>query len=286
MLWVLYALLSAFGWATADVFTKKASNVDDYILMLSRFLFGVPFVVVFLFFIPIPKLDGSFWTLLSLAISLETAVWILYIKAIKNSPLSLVVPFLSLTPVFLVFTSFIILGEIPTPIGFFGILMIAFGAYVLNFKNLGKGILDPFKSIFKKRGIVYMIIAAFLFSILANLFKILIQKSSAMFLAAIYFPLMVIPFLLIAFLKSRKNLVQLKSNFKSLFPIGLFFALMIIFNNLAIRLVIVPYMISIKRTSSIFSVLYGYFLFKEKNIKARFVGTIIMLIGTGLIILF
>jgi len=55
---------------------------------------------------------------------------------------------------------------------------------------------------------------------------------------------------------------------------------------LAITLVIVPYMVSIKRTSSIFGVLYGKFMFKEKNIKQRFLGAAIMLIGAALIILF
>jgi drug/metabolite transporter (DMT)-like permease len=45
-------------------------------------------------------------------------------------------------------------------------------------------------------------------------------------------------------------------------------------------------MISIKRTSSIFSVLYGHFLFKEKNIRERLIGAIIMLVGAALIILF
>mgnify|MGYP000474666247 CR=1 FL=1 len=59
-----------------------------------------------------------------------------------------------------------------------------------------------------------------------------------------------------------------------------------IFNFLAVQLVIVPYMISIKRTSSIFGFLYGKFVFKEKNIKERLTGALIMLIGAGLIILF
>jgi len=285
MLWVLYSLLSAFSWATADIFTKKVSKADDYILMLSRFLFAAPFVLLPLFFIEIPKLDNVFWLVLSLSIPIEVLAWILYVKAIRISPLSLAVPFLSLTPVFLVFTSFVILTESPTIMGFFGILLVVIGAYVLNLKEFNKGILEPFKAIFKEKGCIYMIIVAFLFSITANLGKILVLKSSPLFFSAIYSPLLVIPFLIIAYFTSRKNIIQLRFNFKNLFFIGFFFALMIFFHNFAIRLVIVPYMISIKRTSSIFSVLYGHFLFKEKNIKERLVGALIMLAGTALIIL-
>lgn len=286
MIWVLYSLLSAFSWATADVFTKKISKVDDYILMLARFLFATPFVLLLLFFIEIPKLDNIFWFVLSLAIPIEVLAWILYIKAIRISPLSLVTPFLTLTPLFLVFTSFVILEEIPTPIGFFGISLVVIGAYTLNLKEYKRGILEPFKAIFKKKGCIYMVIVAFLFSITANLGKILVLKSSPLFFSAIYSPLLVMPFLITAYFTSREKITQLKSNFRNLFPIGLFFALMAIFHNLAIQLVIVPYMISIKRTSSIFSVLYGCFIFKEKNIKERLAGALIMVIGAALIILF
>jgi len=285
MLWVLYSLLSAFSWATADVFTKKVFKADDYILMLARFLYASPFVLLLLFFIPIPKLDISFWFVLSLTIPVEVLAWVFYIKAIRISPLSLVVPLLSLTPIFLIFTSFAILNELPGFIGFFGILLIVAGAYILNFESFSKGILGPFKSIIKEKGCIYMISVAFLFSITSNLGKILVQKSSPLFFSAIYLPLLAIPFSIIVFFTSKEKIKQLKTNFNNLFFMGLFFGLMVIFHLLAIQLVIVPYMISIKRTSSIFSVLYGYFLFKEKNIPARLIGALIMLIGAVLVIL-
>ena len=287
MIWVIYSLISAFSWATADAFTKRiSSSIDDYIIMLSRFLYSSPFVLILLFFIPIPKLDGLFWLVLSIALLIEAIAWILYVKAIRNSNLSLVAPLLSLTPVFLVFTSFMILGELPTIVGFFGILLVVIGAYILNIKDIKRGVIEPFKSVLKEKGCVYMIIAAFLFSITSNLGKILVQKSSPLFFSAIYLPLLAISFIIIAFFVSRKKITQLKLDFKNFFFIGLFFGLMTIFHMLAIRMVIVPYMISIKRTSSIFSVLYGYFLFKEKGIKERSIGAVIMLIGAGLIILF
>ncbi len=286
MLWVLYSLLSAFTLATADAFTKKVSHsVDDYILNLSRFLYAAPFVLLLLVFIPIPKLNASFWLVLSLTLPIEILAQILYIKAIRNSPLSLVVPLLSLTSVFLVFTSFIMLGELPTAGGFFGILLVVIGVYILNLGNFKKGILEPFKSVLNEKGCVYMIIVAFLFSITSNLGKILVQKSSPLFFSAIYLPLLAISFGMIAFFTARKKIVKLNFNLKSFSLIGLFFGLSTIFHMLAIMLVIVPYMISIKRTSSIFSVLYGYFLFNEKNIKERLIGAVIILLGVILILL-
>src|SRR3989338_1923124 len=206
MLWVLYSLLSAFSWATSDVFTKKASKVDDYILVLSRFLYGVPFVLLLLLFTPIPKLDLVFWIVVSIDIPLEILSFILYTKAIRISPLSLAVPLISLTPVFLVFTSFVILRELPTIAGFFGILLVVVGAYILNLNGLGKGVLEPFKLIFKEKGCVYMMIAAFLFSIDSTLSKILVQKSSPLFYGAIYLVIMAISLLIISFFASKRGI--------------------------------------------------------------------------------
>jgi drug/metabolite transporter (DMT)-like permease len=43
-------------------------------------------------------------------------------------------------------------------------------------------------------------------------------------------------------------------------------------------------MISLKRTSIIIGVIYGYVLFKEKNIRERLAGAIIMFIGFVMIV--
>ena len=286
MLWVLYALLSALSFATADAFTKKASDdLDNYVLILSRFLYGAPFVLLLLLFIPMPEIEAGFWLALIALLPFEIFAWVLYIKAIKSSQISLVLPFLSFTPAFLVIISFLMLGEIPSLMGLFGIALVVAGAYVLNLKNLNGNLFEPFKSILREKGALYMLIVSFLFSITSSLSKILVQKSSPLFSSAAYLAAMALSFSAISFFASRKNIGQLKTGFKGLLPVGIFYALMVIFHNLAITLTIVPYMMSIKRTSSIFSVLYGHFWFKDENIRMRGFGALIMLIGAVLIIL-
>ena len=49
---------------------------------------------------------------------------------------------------------------------------------------------------------------------------------------------------------------------------------------------IAPYVIAIKRTSIVFAVLYGTFILEEKYKIRRIVGSLIMVIGTVLIILY
>ena len=41
----------------------------------------------------------------------------------------------------------------------------------------------------------------------------------------------------------------------------------------------IPYLIAVKRTSVIMTSLFGFFLFKEKGVKERLAGTILMVLG-------
>jgi len=65
--------------------------------------------------------------------------------------------------------------------------------------------------------------------------------------------------------------------------LGLVMAAMVVSHFLAISMVQAVYMISLKRTSILFGVLYGAFLFKEEKIGERLVGALIMIIGVFLI---
>ena len=67
--------------------------------------------------------------------------------------------------------------------------------------------------------------------------------------------------------------------------VGFFMALVMIFHMTAISLTLVTYVIAIKRTSVIMSVLWGAIIFKEKGIKERLVGAVIMVLGVVLIVL-
>ena len=52
---------------------------------------------------------------------------------------------------------------------------------------------------------------------------------------------------------------------------------------MAVTLIEVPYMISVKRTSLLFGIIFGAIFFGETNIRERLVGGIVMIIGVVLI---
>lgn len=280
MLWFILSLLCAISLATSDALSKKALKAsNEYLIAWVRLGYSAPFLLAISPFISVPHLDATFWIVILILLPLEITALSLYVKAISISPLSLTIPFLALTPLFLILTSFIILGEFPDKSGVLGILLIASGAYLLNVHSSERGMLEPFKAVFRERGSILMVVVAFIYSITASLGKTAIQHSSPTFFGIFYFILLSIVFLPVMKIGSGQNVAQVLS-FRPIFlAIGIFHALMIITHVWAISLVEVAYMISVKRTSLLFSVVYGWLLFKEVNIKERFLGVCIMLIG-------
>lgn len=97
---------------------------------------------------------------------------------------------------------------------------------------------------------------------------------------------MFILFMPIVFYNSKNIKAQLKTNWKILIPFGIFTGLMYVFGFLAMNLVLSSYFISIKRTSILFTMLFGVVFFKErKNLKESFVGGLLMVAGAIAIIL-
>lgn len=286
-MWIVYALLSALFSATTEALTKKSLvTTDEYLLTWVRHLFAIPFLIAIIPFINIPSLDSTFWLTILLLLPLEITAIILSIKALKASPLSLTIPFLAFTPLFLILTSFLMLGETPDISGTIGILLITIGAYTLNIHSTKEGILEPIKSIAKERGSILMLIVAFIYSITSNLGKIAILHSSPVFFGVIYYIVLAFVLTPVAVMKSNRHLHQIAPGLFNYCLIGLFLALMIIFHVIAITMTNVAYMISVKRTSLIFSVGYGYLLFNERNIMERLLGSLLMIIGIMLISLF
>jgi len=285
--WVILSLTSAFFLATSDALAKKAlHDQNEYLVAWFRLLFAVPALAVMLLFMSWPELDKEFYRAFLMALPVELITIVLYIKALKSSPLSLSMPFLALTPVFLIVVSFILLGEKVSLIGGTGIFLIAAGSYLLNIHEVRRGLLEPCRAIGRERGSLFMIGVALLYSITSSLGKIAIEHSSPLFFAAVYFLALNAAFVPIALFMGRRDLRSFlqEKRYRALVAPGVCYSFMIMAHMTAMKLTKVAYMVSIKRTSLLMAVLYGYFLFNEKNIRSRFFGAALMFAGFVLVV--
>ncbi len=284
MEWFAFAIITAFSLSSADALSKKAlSRSDEFVIVWVREGYALPFLLLGLLFIQIPALESGFWQTLAILIPLEILALVLYVKAIRVSPLSLTIPFMAVSPVFILFIAFALLGEWPTPLGLVGVLCIAAGAYLLNANASKSGPLGPIKAIIKEPGSVMMLAVAFIYIITSTLGKVAVEHSSPVFFGFFY-PL-VLTIILTPAIIYKGQLRQAFSRPATFIPIGALTAIMIITHFVAISMTDVAYMISVKRTSLLFSVLYGHFLFGEEDITQRLLGSSIMVMGVILITL-
>jgi drug/metabolite transporter (DMT)-like permease len=287
MLWLFYALACAFFQATSDALAKKAlQSSDEYTITWVRWGYSLPFLTLTLFLIEIPPLTPLFWLCLTFLVPLEITAAIMYQKAIKASPLSLSVPFLATTPVFLIFTAFILLQEIPDYSGIAGVLAIVAGSYLLHLDPEKRGFSAPFKALAREKGARLMLMVAFIYSLTSAAGKVAILNSSPNFFAIFYPYLLTLTSSPLVFyqrhLKGRGGKRPSGISYLYWF-IGLSSALMIITHCLAIQLIEAVYMISVKRLSLLISVIYGGVIFQETNIYQRLLGASFMIAGVFLI---
>ena len=286
MWWALLTIISGLFDAIMFALMKKLKETNNSIVVWVQYAFALPFLLVALYFYYPQKIDNNVYLII-----IENSILLLIstyflVKAAQISDLSVSMPLLSFTPLFLLFLSYAILKEMPTLYGFIGIILITIGAYIINIRDFRSGIFQPLKSLITNKGSLYAIIVAFIWSITANLFKLGILASNPIFFSASVYLVISFVMLPIIFYRLKDNFSEIKLNFGLLSILGFSGAVMIITSSIPMLYAIVPYVISLKRSSVIFTVLIGYYLFKERNIKYALIGTIIMLVGGVLITLF
>jgi drug/metabolite transporter (DMT)-like permease len=144
-----------------------------------------------------------------------------------------------------------------------------------------------------------MIFVAFLYSLSVNYDKEVVLNSSPLFGSALILFLLAIVFLLIAVLtRTRCSFVARDSIGPNPVPsdprfphspfliygaVGTILAIEGISINTAYTMAIVPYVITIKRMSIFFSVLFGWLLLHEQHIRGRMFGALVMITGAVVI---
>lgn len=286
-MWAAFALLAAFTWASSDAAAKRAMDrgVQSLRVLQVRYLIAIPALLPLLI-LGIPTLDRTFWLIHIVWLPLEIAATLLYIRAIRISPLSLTLPFLALTPLFLTITGWIFLGERVGATGFVGIVLVVIGSYVTNLPHALRHPLAPFHEMFREPGTRLMLIVAFLYAFTSICGKVLVDHSSPSYFTVHYALIMFFLMSLIVRTQTTPAPQHLLSNRPLLVVSGVMFAASILGHMFALHTTpTVAYMIAMKRLSGAFGVLYGWATFGEEHLGARLVGSLIMVAGATLILL-
>lgn len=295
MLWAVLALGTAFFEAVKDALSKGQLILgDEYLLAWSYCVFALPLTGAYLWWEGVPAIGSDFGWALGAGVALNLVAITLYMRAIKASELSLTLPMLTFTPLFMLITSPLILGEFPDRWGGLGMLLIISGAYLLNLKpgrgpttaslgaGNGNGSLAPFRALWNDPGPRVMLLVAFIWSFTANIDKVGVTNSSPAFWLFCFFMAMSLGLSPVVLIKSRRPIRRLRQNFRTLFLVGLFGSLALLLQMWALTLTLAAYVVSIKRMSVVFGVLFGHVMFGEKDLARKLLCSALMVAGVGL----
>ena len=128
-----------------------------------------------------------------------------------------------------------------------------------------------------------MLGVAAIFSVTSSLGKIGVQHSSPTAFGTLYTLSTAAVFIFIAYARQGKTAFGALAPSRWLWAVGVASGVMILLHFTAIDLTKVAYMISVKRTSLLFSVLLGVFFYGERGAPQRFLGAAVMLGGIVLL---
>lgn len=207
------------------------------------------------------------------------------IKALQSGDLSVLGPINSYKAVIGLVAGIFLLGEIPNFWGIAGIALIIFGSYF---------VLDATEERFswallKKKEIIYRIWAMVLTAIEAVFLKKVILASSATiaFISWCWFGAFFSFLLLLAYrLRAKAELQKLhKANISHYALLVVCIGLMQFTTNYVFEHLPIGYALSLFQLSTLVSVWLGYRIFKEQQLYKKLLGSVIMIVGSVIIIL-
>ncbi|HEY0308879.1 MAG TPA: EamA family transporter [Acidobacteriaceae bacterium] len=203
-----------------------------------------------------------------------------YYRAIQIAPLSLTIPFLTFTPVFLLLSTEMVLRERPSLLQIEAVAVVVFGSLLMYRAQFHMGWIEPIRALATNPGSRYMLLASLILSLTNVLDKWLILRTDSFTFAWIYGLGSCIVFgigLSLCLLLGKVKLEPLSWN--QMAVAGIADAATLIFQFAALQYLSAVATIAFKRSGILLTVLAGWFFFHEKQVANRLVAAAIMISG-------
>ena len=177
-----YTILSSFGWAGFDATRKVLSSRVPAVPLVVLLMVGqLPFFGAWIAWEHASLVVGrGFWSPAIASVALNVAANLLFLKAVRESPLSLTVPMLSLSPAFAAVAEFVGYGLAPTAQQWAGMVVVIAGAITLHAG--GQAGADPravVRQMLQERGSLWMAAVALLWAVSGTCDKAATSHASA-----------------------------------------------------------------------------------------------------------
>jgi drug/metabolite transporter (DMT)-like permease len=288
--WFILAFISALFSAASAISEKKvlfSLNALDFsfIVSLVTLLFSLPFF----FMIQLTEITTTGLIILFIKTLLSAGAFLCVMLSIKNLEISEALPLLALSPGLVAIAGVIFINDALNWIEWIGIILMVIGAYILELRKGNKNLLDPFKAMFSFSKYSYVFIALILFTATSILDRVLLKgyKFPPYTFMAFQQLFYAVIFAAAVLINQKGTIKQVKSIDKKIFyliiAISVFTVIYRYTQIEATKLAPVALVLSVKRLSVLFAVIYGGKLFSEENLYRRIAAVIIILAGATLL---
>lgn len=288
----MFGILLSFGsglfTCLQAAYSKKAlisQKFHDWTIMLVRFLYVLPLFIVIWLLEGVPHTIQNvpiFILIIVTLVTLEVVSQWTFHQSIKLAPLSEVMPFQTLTPIFIIPINFVLTHQGLSARGMIGVGINTLGLFFLyrvsKKKEVGTGLkMNGGREI---GGIGLMIVTAILWSVTTTLQKIGAQYAGVALFGIFYIGGVTL-IMLIYHLVKRVSLraIWKKEVQKSFLPIGIFAGLATWAQYVALTLINPAYVSAIKRSANISTFWLDRNFFKEKIRPAIIFWNLVTIVG-------
>lgn len=292
MNWAILALLTAFCQSGQDLLARRLLKGSG---LTSRLVMGMGCLVASLAALPLallpgppPQVPGLLQALVAIALVNGLAFWA-YGRALSRGQLSLVVPLLNLSPLVLLISAWLMLGERPGAGSIAGMVLIVVGALRLGASDREEragGLLEI-------PGARWMLLVALLWGIGAGIDKVGVSASGTFSWVVGLNVVVGLPLALSALVAGEGRSLAIPSVEERflwgtkgmLLLFGVISALGMAIQMEAVQRTAVVNVIAIKRLSTLFSAAAGGMFFGEPRPGLRLPAVALMVVGAVLVLL-
>jgi drug/metabolite transporter (DMT)-like permease len=283
MWWIWLSLATGFFVATQGALAKRYSTGRrSLVITWAASAFSLPFFVAYAWRVQplLPELTTDFVLFLGANTAMLLIASLLYFSAIQVGQLSRDLPLLSLTPIFMILTSWLMVGQRPSVLGAVAMTIIVVGCLILQ-KTPSSRWRSMIAAIIREPGSRRMLLVALIWSITANVDKLCVSEVGPVWYPALLNASLSLALLPVAWLGRACLLATLKELYAPLVGIGVFQAAAALAQMPAVEVAPhVGYVISLKRGGlMLFGIIWGMLLYNERNIGWRMFGAIWILAG-------
>jgi drug/metabolite transporter (DMT)-like permease len=216
---------------------------------------------------------------LAIDVALIGCAQLLLMRALQVSSMSLCIPFMAFTPVFLIVTGYVMIGELPSWVKLLGVGLIVIGSLVMHRRLFAEGWAAPLRAILREKGSRYILLVALILSVTNPIEKRLVTMSDPLTQAFSYCVGLCILFAILAWARRTDCRTVMRTTPRWAVLAGVMDAAALLLQFFTYSYLAVVITISIKRAGIVLSVLAGWLIFRERQITDKLIAASVMLGG-------